>query len=56
MAVTAAASRRPGPGAAGDVAGQSPSEAGIHQQVLSTARCRRVRDAHTRERSAGTFF
>lgn len=42
MAVTAAASRRPGPGAAGAVAGQSPSEAGIHQQVLSSARCAAV--------------
>lgn len=36
------ASRRHGPAAAGAAADQSPSEAGVHQQVLSTVRCAAV--------------
>lgn len=49
MTVTAAAaacctpaSRRRGPAAAGAAAGQSGSEAGVHQQVLTAARCAAV--------------
>lgn len=36
------ASGRHGPAAAGAAADQSPSEAGVHQQVLSTVRCAAV--------------
>lgn len=36
------ASHRHGPAAAGAAAGQSGSEAGVHQQVLTAARCAAV--------------
>lgn len=49
MTVTAAAavcctpaSRRRGPAAAGAAAGQSGSETGVHQQVLTGTRCAAV--------------